>query len=74
MSLDLARERINLLDLKKLDNGLYAVMYEFQYSNKDGSKIWQKDIMLCAIDDIMHGEVGSAVLQEVYRMRAELER
>lgn len=74
MSLELARERINLLDIKKLDNGLWAVLYEFQYINKSMSKVWQKDILLCTRDEIVRGEMDNLIIKDAKIMRVELER
>lgn len=72
MSVELARERINILDIKEVD-GTVWVFFEYQYVNKSGSTVWQKDIMLCEKGWSNILQIEQAVLEHVREMKAELE-
>lgn len=75
MAFDLAKNRINLLDIKKFDDDRYTIAFEYQYINKDRSRVWQKDIML--IDDEilpeLHGTIAAKLVEYVKKARTELE-
>lgn len=75
MAFDLAKNRINLLDIRKLDYNQYVVMFEYQYMNNDKSKIWQKEITVYrgSIDDL-YAELSDFLVEHVKRARAELEK
>lgn len=75
MAFDLAKNRINILDIKKFDNNMCAIAFEYQYVNKDRSRVWQKDIMLIDAEVLpeLNGTVAEELVEYVKKARAELE-
>lgn len=75
MAFELAKNRINLLDIKKFDETRYAVAFEYQYINKDKSRVWQKDIILIDNEILpeLNGTVAQKLVEYVNQARAELE-
>lgn len=76
MAYDLAKNRINLLDIKYLDDYTCAVNFEYQYTNKDKSKLWQKDILVFKEEEILnlHTTLADHVIAYVKDARSELEK
>lgn len=76
MAYELAKNRINLLDIKCLGDDDYAVAFEYQYINKDRSRVWQKDIMI--YQDIylsdLYNMISDDLVEFVKGARAELEK
>lgn len=76
MAFDLAKNRINLLGIEKLDFQEYVVMFEYQYVNKDKSRVWQKDIMVYENKDLsdLCKKIPEYLVDYVKQARAELEK
>lgn len=76
MTLELAQNRINLLDVRQLSGDYYAVMYEYQYINRDRSRTWQKDLLITTTNNplFLVDEVKGDIIKRVKQARAELER
>lgn len=73
MSAILARNKINLLDIKCL-NGEYYILFEFCYYNKDRSKTWAKDICRLNEQALLDGSYAQRIVDAVNAQKAELER
>lgn len=74
MAFELAKTRINILDIHALHDTWYVVNFEYQYINKDKSRVWQKDVILLEskLEEIVsHAE--SLILEYVKKARTELE-
>lgn len=82
MAFDLAKNRINILDIHSLENEKehsYALLFEFQYENKDKSKIWQKDVAVFNLDHPFEPSndmdtVSENIIKYVKEARPELEK
>lgn len=82
MAFDLAKNRINILDIHSLENAKaysYAISFEFLYENKDKSKVWQKCVMAVNLDHPFDPsndmeKVSENIVKYVKEARAELEK
>ena len=82
MAYDLAKNRINILDVHSLENEKeysYVISFEFQYKNNDGSKLWCKSVLIWNLDHPFVGEMDNketseVILDYVKGARAELEK
>lgn len=67
----LAKERINLLDLKLLDNrGNMFASIEYQYKPKDAPRTWHKVV----IPILKNENTLGTIIESVRESRAELEK
>lgn len=76
MAFDLAKNRINLLNITQITDDTYAIGFEYQYINHDKSRVWQKDILVFddTFLDELHDAISDRLVDYVTQARAELEK